>query len=193
MPTPQQTPTPGPGTDPQGQARTSDSTSPGAPSAEPAKPIAIDSIDPATWGAILAVCGLDEKATPEDVLDVITSLVEKEGVDDGKPSSIAAAAGRAGLKVLDETTYLSLRAAAAEATQIKAAAEADERERIVAAAVQRGAITPGRRDHWLTLLAADPGMKDVLMSTPDELAVPLREVGHSASVDDDGQQTSWIR
>lgn len=33
--------------------------------------------------------------------------------------------------------------------------------------------------HWLALLEADPGMEQVLASTPAETAVPLTERGHA--------------
>ena len=46
-------------------------------------------------------------------------------------------------------------------------------------AINRGAIAPGRRKHWLDLIYADPAMADVLASTPDETAVPLTEMGYN--------------
>jgi hypothetical protein len=35
----------------------------------------------------------------------------------------------------------------------------------------------------VSLIAADPGMADVLVAVPDETAVPLKEIGHATNVD----------
>jgi hypothetical protein len=53
----------------------------------------------------------------------------------------------------------------------------------VHAAINRGAITPGRRKHWLALLEADPGMEQVLASVPAETAIPMTERGHGVDGD----------
>lgn len=65
----------------------------------------------------------------------------------------------------------------------RAAAQAKV-EATVDAAIDNGKITPGRRKHWVSLIAADSGMADVLASIPDETAVPLSEIGHSAAESD---------
>ena len=57
-------------------------------------------------------------------------------------------------------------------------------EATVDAAIDEGKITPGRRKHWVSLITADSRMADVLASIPDETAVPLSEIGHSAAESD---------
>lgn len=173
---------------------------PDTPGATPTDPAQADPVDPTdltpeTWGAIIATLGLDATATPDDVLAAIGDLVTSEAADAGKPSAIAAAAGKIGLQVIDEATVTELRAAADEGRRIKAAAAQQHREHVVDTAVRRGAITPARRQHWLTLLQHDPEMEQVLASTPDETAYPIRELGHSGDVDDTTPPgtAGWVR
>ncbi|WP_194786683.1 hypothetical protein [Mycobacteroides abscessus] len=40
--------------------------------------------------------------------------------------------------------------------------------------------TAPRRKHWVTLIEADSAMADVLAAIPNETAVPMTEIGHSA-------------
>jgi hypothetical protein len=59
--------------------------------------------------------------------------------------------------------------------------------------VSKGKITPARRRHWVTLAAADPGTLEVLASVPNETAVPMVELGHSADSDPVGAAGSeWF-
>lgn len=46
-----------------------------------------------------------------------------------------------------------------------------------------GKIAASPRRHWVSLIAADPGVADVLGTLPDETAVPLKEIGHATDVD----------
>jgi hypothetical protein len=46
--------------------------------------------------------------------------------------------------------------------------------------VDRGKITASRRAHWVTLIENDAHMAEVSAGIPDEIAVPLSDVGHSA-------------
>jgi hypothetical protein len=55
-------------------------------------------------------------------------------------------------------------------------------ERAADNAVDRGKITASRRAHWVTLIENDAHMAEVSAGIPDEIAVPLSEVGHSADV-----------
>lgn len=130
---------------------------------------------------------LDALGLPADTTD--TGLVvataqdlaaQAAGINAEKPSTIAAAARKAGLEVVDTDTLTALKADAAEGLRVAAAAAKARVEAAVDDAVDRGKITPGRRKHWVELITADPGMADVLASVPDETAVPLAEVGHAA-------------
>jgi hypothetical protein len=134
--------------------------------------------------ALFDLLGLPADTTDVDtILATITDLANDETGDGGnaKPSAVAAAAKRAGLEVLDADTATALRRDAAEGRQIKAAVALEKVAASVDDAISRGKITAGRRKHWLSLIAADPGMAEVLASVPDETAVPLTEIGHSAA------------
>ncbi|MBS4104011.1 phage protease [Tsukamurella paurometabola] len=157
------------------------------------EPVDPPDIDPTVWATLLDALGLDATATADDVLAAVQGLVDKEAATDGAPSAIAAAAGRAGLEVMDTDTATALRAAAAEGAQIKAAAAAQRREQVVNDAIKAGKITRARAGHWRTLIEHDPGMEQVLASIPRETAFPVTERGHSVDVDDDGDGSTWFR
>lgn len=135
---------------------------------------------------LLKLLGLPE-AAPGDtdaglVLDTIIDLAAQvEALDPTKPSTVAAAAKRNGMEVLDADTLAALKTDAAEGRKLAAAAARAKVEAAVDDAVTKGKITPARRKHWISLIEADPGMADVLAAVPAEMAVPMSEVGHSAN------------
>ena len=148
--------------------------------------------------ALFDLLGLPADTDPADVdaiLAVIDDLAKQATSDttDTKPSAVAAAAKRIGLEVVDSDTLAALRTEAAEGRQVKAAAAKARIDGQVADAIRAGKITPARRDHWVTLITADPGMADVLASVPDETAVPRTEIGHSADTDDLTDAATWFR
>lgn len=135
-------------------------------------------------------------AIADTILEVVADLAKNERDSKGekKPSEIAAAAGRLGMTVIDTDSLTKLHADADEGRQIKAAAARAKVESNVDDAIRHGKITPARRDHWVNLITADPGMADVLASVPNETAVPLNEIGHSAGESDDLTDTpAWFR
>lgn len=135
----------------------------------------------------------------EDVLDTIADLAE-EGTKatasaqagGETPTGIAAAAKAAGLEVVDPSTLDDLRAQAAEGRRLAAAAAQAKVAASVDDAISRGKIAPSRREHWLTICAADAGMVDVLAGIPDETAVPMTELGHSLEPIAHGSDGAWL-
>lgn len=148
---------------------------------------------------LFELLGLPADTDPADVdaiLAVIDDLAKQAAVagdNDTKPSAVAAAAKRIGMEVVDSDTLAALRTEAAEGRQVKAAAAKAKIDGQVADAIRAGKITPARRDHWVTLITADPGMGDVLASVPDETAVPLTEVGHASDSDNLTDAATWFR
>ncbi|MDT5185810.1 MAG: hypothetical protein QOI29_3968 [Mycobacterium sp.] len=134
---------------------------------------------------------LDALGLPPDtgdaqlVLDTAADLAaQTAAIDNEKPSTIAAAAKKAGLEVIDAADADALRRDAAEGRRIVAAAARAKVEAAVEDAINKGKITTARRKHWVTLIEADPGMADVLASVQDETAVSLSEVGHGVTPGD---------
>ncbi|KUH89799.1 phage protease [Mycobacterium sp. IS-1556] len=129
-------------------------------------------------------------ATVEDIANQVAAM------DPAKPSTVAAAAKRAGLEVIDTDTAEALRRDAAEGRKLAAAAAQAKVEAAVDDAINKGKITPGRRKHWVSLIQADPGMADVLAGVPNETAVPMTEVGHSTDPahdqGDDEHERVWF-
>ena len=132
--------------------------------------------------ALLEALGLPAETTDAQlVIDTTKDLASQaEAVDPAKPSTVAAAAKRNGMEVLDKETAAALRRDAAEGRRLTAAAVLAKVEASVDDAINKGKITPGRRGHWVTLIQADPGMAEVLASVPNETAVPITELGHSS-------------
>ncbi|BBZ05990.1 hypothetical protein MDOR_01590 [Mycolicibacterium doricum] len=145
---------------------------------------------------LLESLGLPADATDVDlILDTAKDLAaQAAGLNPEKPSTVAAAAKRAGLEVIDTETLATLRHDAQEGRKIAAAAAQQKVEASVDDAITKGKITPARRKHWVTLIAADPGMAEVLASVPNETAIPLTEIGHSveASTEDLAEAGRWF-
>lgn len=141
--------------------------------------------------ALLDALGLPPETTDiATILATVTDAVTACDTVDAKPSTVAAAAKRAGLDVIDPDTLTALRADAAEGRQIKAAAAREKVEAAVTAAISKGKITAGRRKHWVDLITADPGMADVLASVPDETAVPMTPIGHGIDISENSADTA---
>jgi hypothetical protein len=144
--------------------------------------------------ALLEALGLP--ADTDDVqliLDTVADLAAQvAGMTPEAPSSVAAAAKRHGMEVIDTATADALRADAAAGRRIAAAAAKAKVEAAVDDAIGKGKITPARRKHWVELITADPGMADVLASVPNETAVPMTELGHSTDVDDQADKPAWF-
>ncbi|MFA7510522.1 MAG: hypothetical protein WCZ29_08575 [Mycolicibacterium vanbaalenii] len=121
---------------------------------------------------------------PDTVVATVVDALAADGLANAAPSAIVAAAAKAGLEVLDSDTAAALRADAAEGRRIQAAVQRQQVEDAVNAAIAKGKITPARREHWVNLITADPGMGEVLAAVPDETAVPINEIGHGVSNED---------
>lgn len=143
--------------------------------------------------------GLGPDATDEDVLAALDKLAGTEQEDTGDDTAsdegdnpaesgaetavdgkeLAAAAAKAGLVLMDPARVSKLESDAAAGALARQTQVAEAQARVVDAALAKGKITPPRRDHFLTLMKADPeGTTALLNSIPAETAVPLTEVGH---------------
>jgi hypothetical protein len=129
-------------------------------------------------GQLLVLLGLPEDTDDTQlVIDTVADVTRDPLVT--KPSDVAAAAKSQGLDVIDADSLTALRNDAAEGRKLVAAAAQAKVAASVDDAIGKGKITPARREHWVNLIGADPGMADVLASVPAETAVPLTELGHS--------------
>ncbi|MDI3331416.1 MAG: ATP-dependent Clp protease proteolytic subunit [Micrococcus sp.] len=88
-----------------------------------------------------------------------------------------------GTVTLDEETYQSLRADADAGRQARDQQIGAERQATVQAAIDSGRIPPARREHWVNLLAADPGAEEVLNGLQPG-TVPLAPAGYTGGVDE---------
>ncbi|EFG75193.1 hypothetical protein HMPREF0591_4871 [Mycobacterium parascrofulaceum ATCC BAA-614] len=134
-------------------------------------------------GVLLARLGLPEDTDDLTlVIDTVKDVTRDpmQVPNDASASQVAAAAKKHGLELLDADSLAALKQDAEEGRRIVAAAAQAKVEATVDDAVNKGKITAARRKHWVTLIQADPGMADVLAAIPDETAVPLSEMGHSA-------------
>lgn len=92
------------------------------------------------------------------------------------PAALKAAAEKLGMSVHDDA---SLEARLARGDQAFETLQKRDRDAVVDAALAKGKIVPARREHYVGMMAMDPeGTKAFLESLPDELAVPLSEIGH---------------
>ncbi|MDA4110189.1 hypothetical protein MHOL44478_23435 [Mycobacterium holsaticum DSM 44478] len=144
--------------------------------------------------ALLDALGLPaDTDDPQLVVDTVADLAaQAAGMNPEQPSTVAAAARRHGLELVDHDTHEALKRDAAEGRKIAAAAARAKVEAAVDDAVTKGKITPARRKHWVELITADPGMADVLAAVPAETAVPMSEVGHAADTTNGDDSGGWF-
>ncbi|BCZ24855.1 hypothetical protein MYSE111917_16610 [Mycobacterium senriense] len=136
-------------------------------------------LDDTQSAVLLALLGLPEDT--DDVSLVLDTVRDAVAVEPEAPSAIAAAAKKHGLELLDADSHEALKRDAAEGRRLRAAADQAKVEAQVDAAIDKGKIAASRRKHWVSLIAADAGMGEVLASIPDETAVPLSEIGHASA------------
>ena len=84
-----------------------------------------------------------------------------------------------GSRWVEAASLESLRREATEGRTLKANVEREKVKAAVGDAISKGKIAASLRKHWVALIGADPGMAEVLASTPNETAVPTSEIGHS--------------
>jgi len=141
------------------------------------------------WKHILEALGLPADADVDTAVAALEDLVTTPPAD---PEAVAAAAG---LTALAPSVVAQLRADAEQGRVLAAAAKERDIKDLVDASFRRGAITPARREHWMTMIKADPTMADTLAKIPDHFAVPLVELGHSLDKEDENitEPAPWFR
>jgi hypothetical protein len=145
--------------------------------------------------SLLEALGLPpDTADPDLVLATVKDLAAQvAGMTPEQPSSVAAAAKRHGMEVVDSQSLAALRHDAQEARTLKAAARQQKIEAAVDDAVSKGKISLARKEHWVTLATHDEKMLEVLASVPNETAVPMTELGHSLEpVDTGADKPAWF-
>jgi hypothetical protein len=150
---------------------------------------------PEQIAALVAALGLPADTTDAQlVVDTTTDLAAQvAGMNPAQPSSVAAAAARHGMELIDTPTADALRRDAQEGRRIAAAAAKAKVEAAVDDAINTGRITPSRKRHWITLCENDETMLQHLASIAPETAVPLSEIGHSAdSTGDLADAANWF-
>lgn len=99
----------------------------------------------------------------------------------------APAAAPPGTVVLDEAQYAQLRDDAAQGREARNEQLRSDRENLVDAAVNDGRIAPARRDHWVAVIEADPGMSETLKGLAKGL-VPLEAKGYAGGVNESSDE-----
>jgi len=152
--------------------------------------------DDTQTAALLEALGLPADTDDADLIvatahDLATQV---EGLDPAKPSTVAAAAARHGMEVIDKPTADALRRDAQEGRRVIAAAAKAKVEAAVDQAIDPGRIMPSRKKHWVTLCENDETMLQHLASIAPGTAVPLNEVGHAADMSGDAtpEQAAWF-
>lgn len=143
-----------------------------------------------TLVAIRTALSLEDTATVEDIVAAVQALI-----DAGAAGTTAAAARRLpdGVTTIDSEVLATLQANAALGRAAAERQEREDRERVVDAALSKGKITPARRGHYLKLMAADPkGTAELLDGLPDEIAVPISEIGHAAASESSSEELDWF-
>ncbi len=128
----------------------------------------------------------DDETTLKAIDDALADKdsAESDSVDEAPaeatPEQIAAAAKKLGLTVLDSEIAQRLTVDAAAGREARDRQQSEDDAKVVNTAIDKGKITPARREHFLAMMAADrEGTTVLLEQTLQESAVPLTELGHS--------------
>lgn len=162
---------------------------------------------------LMELCGVydpddDEGSEPTasgSTSPVATAIASTEGsptmtTPDGTPTGPAPAAPKkatatappgpkatADQVVLDPAAFAALQEQAKRGMEAYATLQAQADARVVDDAIDKGKITPARRDHYLALMSADRDATTTLLNeTLQEAAIPLTEIGHMAAQSDAG-------
>ncbi|MCW2654244.1 MAG: hypothetical protein JWR32_5220 [Mycobacterium sp.] len=145
--------------------------------------------------ALLEALGLPADTDDPDlvVATAVDLAAQAEGVDPAQRSTVAAAARKHGMDLIDHNTHEALKRDAAAGRQIAAYAARAKVEAAVEDAINTGRVTPGRRKHWITLCENDETMLQHLASIAPGTAVPLGEIGPAADTTDDlAEPAPWF-
>lgn len=88
-----------------------------------------------------------------------------------------------GIVAVEEAVLVGLRRDAELGRQAREQQLSDSRALLVDTAISEGRIPPARRDHWLAMLAADPGAAQVLGTLAVGI-VPLSPLGYTGGIDE---------
>jgi ATP-dependent protease ClpP protease subunit len=130
--------------------------------------------------------GIPATATLDD--DGLLAAVD-EALAEHEPTTVPPAATAPGTVVLDEAQYAQLRNDAAQGREARNEQLRSDRENLVDAAVNDGRIAPARRDHWVAVLEADPGMSETLGNLAKGL-VPLEAKGYAGGINESSDEDS---
>lgn len=168
-------------------------TGPTAAHASATKPPAepVETINPTNEGADAMsetiINGLRErlgiKADAEITEDSLMAALDEALEERADAPTTTDQAPTPGTVNLDEETYRALREDAAAGRQARDQQVAAAREATVQAAIDSGRIPPARREHWVNMLAADPGAEETLNSL-EPGTVPLTPKGYTGGVDE---------
>ncbi|MFE3229333.1 head maturation protease, ClpP-related [Nocardia sp. NPDC059228] len=136
--------------------------------------------------------GLPEDADEATILAAVTEQLDsaaaatEDAPAEPTAQQITASAKRLGLVLVDRTQYEQTVASASKGAAAFEQLETDQRNAVLDKHIRRGALAPGRREHFAKLLKADPeGTAELLDSLPAGSVVPLTEVGHAGEPDVD--------
>jgi hypothetical protein len=140
--------------------------------------------------------GLAEDASTEDVTAALTALAERPEPDNVVPiaqveekvqEAVAAARveerekiAASGGQIIDEATLTELKAAAADGRKAREVQITASRETFIDTAIKAGKFPPARRDHFVSLMAADEDGTREYIDKLEAGVIPVDEIRGSA-------------
>jgi ATP-dependent protease ClpP protease subunit len=101
------------------------------------------------------------------------------------PATPQARVAPEGTVIVDAEVFATMQEQARMGAEAHATLQAQAHATVVDAAIDKGKITPARRDHFLAMMKADPdGTTTLLNETLQEAAIPLTEMGHASAKSD---------
>lgn len=114
--------------------------------------------------------------------DAATTLAALDEILEEQADPAPSATAPEGMVLLDEAAHAALVSDATAGREARNEQLRAHRAGLVEAAVRDGRIPPSRREHWASLLEADPGAEQTLASLAKGV-VPVDELGHSGQLD----------
>jgi ATP-dependent protease ClpP protease subunit len=124
--------------------------------------------------------GLAADADEATIVAALSEVVAEQAEDRPSPSDTPTqrASVPPGMSLIETDVLTQLQAGASAGQAARDQQQAEHRERVLTQALREGRITPARREHWATQLAADPeGVEQLITSLP--AVVPTAEHGHA--------------
>lgn len=139
--------------------------------------------------------GLAADATDDDVFSALDAARQKQNPDPTPPQSApttSVAASGSGVVVLDQSVVAAMQEDAKRGREAYESMRKNERDTVIAAAIQAGKFAPNRKEAWEKLWDADPDGTRTQIENLAENLIPLAASGYLGDADIHAENTAYF-